>query len=82
MDKRVRHMMERFPERAELIKALEETNARFKDLIGDHYETSEELARLELAEQEANAARKQELEQRLAALEEEYVLIINAQQRT
>ncbi len=82
MDERVKHMMERFPERAELIKGLSETNARFKDLIGDHYAVSEELGRFEPGEEEANAGRKQELERRLAAIEEEYLLIINAQQRT
>lgn len=82
MEERVRRLIERFPERAELIKRLNETNARFKDLISDHYEVSEELAKLEPADREAEAGRKQELEQRLAALEDEYLLIMAAQQRT
>lgn len=81
MEERLRHLIARFPERAELIRGLSETNARFKDLIGDHYEVSEELARLEPADREADAGRKQELEQRLAALEEEYLVIMQAQQR-
>jgi len=82
MEDRIRHLMERFPERAETIKALNETNARFKDLIGDHHEVSEELSKMKLADQQSQAGKKAELEQRRASLEEQLILLLQGHQRT
>lgn len=45
MEKRVQHRLkERFPERADAIKSLSETNAKFKNLIADHHDASEALS--------------------------------------
>lgn len=81
MEERIRHLMERFPERAEIIKALSETSARFKDLIADHHEVSEELAKMDPADQESEAGKKAELERRRADLEEELILLMQGHQR-
>ena len=81
MENRSRHLIERFPERTDMIKALDETNARFKDLISDHHEVSEDLARIKKADKESEAGRRAELEQRRAALEEELILLMQSQQR-
>lgn len=50
MEDRSRHLIARFPDRTDMIKALDETNARFKDLIGNHHEVSEELASMKRAD--------------------------------
>lgn len=81
MEERVRHLIERFPERTDIIRALDETNARFKDLIGDHHEVSEELGCIKLADKESEAGKKAELERRRAALEEELILLMQGHQR-
>jgi hypothetical protein len=77
MEERIRHLIERFPERADLIRTLEETHAKFKDLIGDHFDVCEELA----ATSPADQGKKAELEQRRANLEEELVLLMQSDQR-
>jgi uncharacterized protein YdcH (DUF465 family) len=82
MKETIRHLMERFPERAEVIKALSETNARFKDLISDHHEVSEELGKIKLADRESEFSKKDDLERRRAALEEELILLMQGHQRT
>ena len=81
MDERTRHLMERFPEHADAIKSLSETNARFKDLIADHHEVSDELTRMELAEVESEFEHREELQRRRASLEEELILLMVGQQR-
>ena len=81
MQERFRHMIERFPEQTDILKALDETNARFKDLIGDHHEVSEELASMKTADKESEASRKAQLEQRRMALEEELILLMQGHQR-
>ena len=81
MQERFRHMIERFPEQTDILKTLDETNARFKDLIGDHHEVSEELASMKTADKESEASRKAQLEQRRMALEEELILLMQGHQR-
>lgn len=81
MKDRSRHLIARFPDRTDMIKALDETNARFKDLIGDHHEVSEELASMNRADKESEAGKRAELEQRRAALEEELILLMQGHQR-
>ena len=81
MEERTRHLMERFPEHADAIKSLSETNARFKDLIADHHEVSDELTRMELAEVESEFEHREELQRRRASLEEELILLMVGQQR-
>lgn len=81
MEERIRHLLERFPERADVIRALSQSHDRFKDLIGDHHEVSEALARMKLADQESQAGRKDELERRRADLEEELILLMQNHQR-
>lgn len=77
MEERIRHLIGRFPERTEIIRALGETSAKFKDLIGDHYEVCEELARMKQADQ----GKRAELERRRANLEDELILLIQGHQR-
>jgi hypothetical protein len=44
MEELIRRIAERFPGKSSIIKTLSGTNARFKDLITDHFTVSEELA--------------------------------------
>lgn len=81
MDKRIQHLMERFPEHGEVIKALSETNARFKDLIADHFEVSEELVSIPTADQASDPAKAEALKRRQAELEEELLLLMGGHQR-
>lgn len=81
MEERFRHLIERFPEQTDMIRALSETGARFKDLIGDHHDVSEELARMKRADKESEGGKKAELERRRAALEEELILLMQDHQR-
>lgn len=81
MEQRLRHLIERFPERADIIRALGDASAKFKDLIGDHHDVCEELARMTLPDQESQSGRKAELEQRRADLEEELILMMQNHQR-
>ena len=81
MDERTRHLMERFPEHAEAIKSLNETNARFKDLIVDHHDVSDELTKMKRADEESEFERREELQRRRASLEEELILLMAGQQR-
>lgn len=81
MNERLRHFLERFPERADLVRALHESNARFKDLIEAHHDVCEELTRMNEAERESEAGRHEELARRRANLEEELLLLTQGQQR-
>jgi uncharacterized protein YdcH (DUF465 family) len=81
METRIRHLIERFPERTDMIKALSDTNAKFKDLLGDHHDVSEELAKMKRADKESEAGKQAELERRKVALEEELILLMQAHQR-
>jgi uncharacterized protein YdcH (DUF465 family) len=81
MNERVRHLLERFPERAELIRALGESHARFKDLISEHHDVCEEISRMAQGDRESQAGRMDDLERRRANLEEELLLLMEDQQR-
>ena len=81
MEERSRHLIERFPERTDIIKTLDDTNARFKDLISDHHEVSEELASMKRADKESEAGQRAELERRRANLEEDLILLMQDHQR-
>jgi uncharacterized protein YdcH (DUF465 family) len=76
-----RHMLERFPERAGIIRSLAGTNARFKDLLGDHHEICKEISKMDLAEQEASFGTRDDLQRRRANLEEEMMLLMQDHQR-
>lgn len=82
MEEHTRHLIERFPERSDVIRSLSETNAKFKDLIADHHDVCEELARMDAVESEANPERRDELKRRQADLEEELMLITEGHLRT
>ena len=45
MEELIRRIAERFPGKASIIETLSGTNARFRDLITDHFTINEELAR-------------------------------------
>ena len=81
MEEIYRHMLERFPEHADMIRSLAETNERVRDLLGDHHEVCEEISKLELAEQEASFGVSDDLNRRRANLEEELMLLMQGQQR-
>lgn len=81
MEEKIRHLIERFPERAEVIRALGESHARFKDLIGDHHDVSLELSTLKRGDRESNLAKAEELQRRRADIEEELILLMENHQR-
>jgi uncharacterized protein YdcH (DUF465 family) len=81
MDGTIRHMIERFPDKAAIIRSLGESNARFKDLIGDHHAVSEELSGIEKGDRATDRAKVDELQSRRANLEEELVLLMENHQR-
>jgi protein-L-isoaspartate(D-aspartate) O-methyltransferase len=66
-----------FPERVGIIKTLSETNARFKDLILDHFDVCRELEK----SQTDDPTVKGELTRRRAYLEEELSGILSDHQR-
>ena len=81
MEQLYRHLMERFPDRTDIIRSLAETSARFRDLLTDHHEVSVELSKMGLTEREAEAGKADELERRRASLEEELLLLMEGHQR-
>ncbi len=81
MEETSRHLLERFPERTDIIRSLAETNARFKDLLGDHHEICKEISKMDLAEQEAELGTREDLVRRRASLEEELILLMQGHQR-
>jgi uncharacterized protein YdcH (DUF465 family) len=81
MEEKIRHLIERFPERAEVIRTLGESHARFKDLIGDHHDVSLELSTLKRGDRESNLAKAEELQRRRADIEEELILLMENHQR-
>ena len=81
MEERSSHPIERFPERRDMVRAIDETNARFENQIGDHHEVGEELASMTRADKESEARRTAELEQRRPALQDELILLMQNHQR-
>lgn len=82
MQDALKHLIARFPERADAIRGLFDSNTRFRDLIGDHHDVSSELSRMEAGDRESDAGRFQALERRRADLEEELILLMENHQRT
>jgi len=76
-----RHLIERFPERGDVIRNLAESSAQFRDLLSDHHEVSSELGKLGAAEREAEAGKSERLKRRQASLEEELLLLMEGHQR-
>lgn len=81
MTERLRHLLERFPERAESIRALGESHARFRDLLADHHEVGEAISRMSAGDRESQAGRFAELKRRRVNLEEELIRLMEEQQR-
>jgi len=81
MEEKIRHLIERFPERADVIRALSASHTKFQDLIGDHHDVSEELATLEGGGEETDPARLEALQRRRADLEDELMLLMENHQR-
>ena len=81
MEEIFRHMLERFPERADIVRSLAGTSARFKDLLGDHHEICEEISKMDLAEQEASFGTRDDMQCRRANLEAEMMLLMQDHQR-
>ena len=81
MEEIFRHLIERFPEHTNIFRSLAGSNARFKDLLGDHHEVCEELSKTKLADQEAEFGKKDELVRRKVNLEEELMLLMQNHQR-
>jgi uncharacterized protein YdcH (DUF465 family) len=77
MEELIRRIAERFPGKSSVIKTLSGTNARFKDLITDHFTVNEELA----SRVAADPAHREELEKRRSNLEEELRMMMEDQQR-
>ena len=81
MEPKVRRLLERFPEHSDTIKALNDTNELFRDLIADHHAVSEELEGMSDADKKSEHARAEELKSRLASLEEKMQMAMETHQR-
>jgi uncharacterized protein YdcH (DUF465 family) len=81
MEERIRRLIERFPEKADVIRALSDSNAKFKDLIDDHHDVSAELSNMTQEDRASNPAQVDELQRRRANLEEELILLMESHQR-
>jgi len=73
MREKLAKVIERFPEREDLIRALARSSERFRSLIADHHDAHQ---RLNSSETEADPARQGELRRRMANLEEEMVRLM------
>ena len=81
MEETFRRLLERFPEHTDIIRSLAESNAQFKDLLGDHHEVCGEISKMDLAEQQAEFGKRDDLVRRRASLEEELMLLMQSHQR-
>ena len=77
MEELIRRIAERFPDKSSVIETLSGTNARFRDLITDHFTVNEELA----SGAAVDPARREVLEKRRSNLEEELRMMLEDQQR-
>jgi len=68
MKEKIAHLIQRFPDRAEVIKALGKSDTRFRDLLSDHYDLHRLLNRDEPPDPDA--------QKRYRNLEEELVRLI------
>ena len=71
MKERTAHLIDRFPDHEAVIRALSESDARFQDLLGDHYDLHQRLSR-GATESDPDA------ETRYRNLEEELIRLIQA----
>lgn len=81
MREKVKRLLERFPERADTILHLFDSDTRFRDLIGDHHDVSEALLRRGGDGHDADPAEAEALKRRQADLEEELLLAMQNHQR-
>ena len=81
MEEHYRHLIERFPERSDIIRTLAESNERFRDLLNDHHDVSVELSKMDQADREAESGKAGELSRRRASIEEELLLLMEGHQR-
>lgn len=72
MKEKIAKLIDRFPDHADIIRSLAGSNTRFKDLLMDHHDVHERLARAE-AEDDPDKAN---LQSRYRNLEEELVRLI------
>ena len=73
MKETTQSLIERFPEHRRTITALEESNARFRDLLGDYGDVTRRLSDTGRAD---DPERQLALEQRRKNLEQELVMLI------
>lgn len=72
MKEKIAHLIERFPQHGAVIKALSGSNTRFQDLLSDHHDLHQRLARGD-ADPDAEA-RYRNLEEELVRLIQGYPL--------
>lgn len=73
MEEKFAWLMQRFPDRSNIIRSLSGSNAAFRDLINEHHETHRRLNRSDM---EYDPARREEAERHLRNLEEEMIRLI------
>jgi hypothetical protein len=73
MNEQIARLIQRFPNRETIIKALARGNTHFRDLVSDHHEVARQLSSDEVA---ANPARRGDLQARQRNLEEELIRLI------
>lgn len=73
MKEKIARLIERFPEREAIIKALGEGDARFRDVVNDHYDPHRQLNREDAA---ADPSTSSDLRARQRNLEEELIRLI------
>lgn len=72
MKEKTKHLIERFPDHEDVIKALGNSDAQFQDLVSDHYDLHRKISRGD-AESDPNAeARYRNLEEKLIRLIQAY----------
>ncbi len=77
----VRHLMERFPQFETIIDELITTNTSFDELCREYGEINEHLDGLQVETDPADADKADQMRHRRAALEEEMLLIMEANAR-
>jgi uncharacterized protein YdcH (DUF465 family) len=74
MKERTEHLIERFPEHETVIRSLSESDARFQDLLSDHYDLHQKISRGETEADPDAEARYRNLEEELVRLIQAYPL--------
>ncbi len=73
MKEQIVKLVERFPDRKDIIESLAGSNTRFRSLLQDHHDVHRKLARDEVS---GDPATKADLEARFRNLEEEMIRLI------